>query len=72
MRSKRFVCVAILVLIFVGLAYVSWTDYEDLDCEERFNLEVWYAEHYPDDEMVNATFTRKQIATLSLSEACDE
>ena len=72
LKSKMVAAAIVMVLVLLGVVYAGWTDYEDLDCEVRFNLEVWYLQRHPGEEMKNATFTEAQLNNLTLPQACGE
>jgi len=72
LKSKMFAAAIVMALVLLGTVYASWTSYEDLDCEVRFNLEVWYSQRHPGEPMKNATFTQAQLNNLTLPQACGE
>ena len=70
LKSKMVAAAIVGILILLGVVYAGWTDYEDLDCEVRFNLEGWYMDRHPGEPMENATFTEAQLQNLTLPQAC--
>ena len=71
MKQRIFFCIVIMLMILLGTVYASWTEYEDLDCEVRFNLEGWYMDRHPGEPRENATFIDTQLQSLTVDQACE-